>query len=206
VLAADPRANIVVAGDLNDYQFSPALRTLTDGATLTDLITTLPADEQYTYVYNGISQVLDHILVSSPLSSAGGDAVEYQVVHVNSEFSNQASDHDPQVVRIRPVAHQLIGTLTVTPNPVRVRDTVTIRLAGWSPNTALTVDLDGDPIGQVTTDGNGAASLSFTVDKRAAGTHTVTATDPDGGSSSAEFVATKKNCPPTASSEHTCLG
>ncbi len=207
VLAADPRANIVVAGDLNDYQFSPALQTLTDdGATLTDLITTLPADEQYIYVYNGISQVLDHILVSTPLSSAGGNTVEYQVVHVNSEFSNQASDHDPQVVRIRPVAHQLIGTVTVTPNPVRVRDSVTIRLAGWSPDTDLTVDLDGDRIGQVTSDGGGAASLRLTIDKKAAGTHTVTATNPDGGSSSAEFVATKKNCPPTANSEHACLG
>jgi hypothetical protein len=26
----------------------------------------------------------------------------YQVVHVNAEFANQASDHDPQVVDIKP--------------------------------------------------------------------------------------------------------
>ena len=106
VLAADPRANIVVAGDFNDYQFSPSMQTLSDnGATLTDLISTLPADQQYTYVYNGISQVLDHIFVSTPLSSAGSTAVSYDVIHVNSEFGSQASDHDPQVVRIRPVMH-----------------------------------------------------------------------------------------------------
>ena len=56
---------MVLAGDFNDYQFSRPMQTLTDnGATLTDLITTLPADQQYTYVFNGISQVLDHIFVS----------------------------------------------------------------------------------------------------------------------------------------------
>jgi hypothetical protein len=28
--------------------------------------------------------------------------VQYQVVHINSEFTNQTSDHDPQVVRLTP--------------------------------------------------------------------------------------------------------
>ncbi|HVX46953.1 MAG TPA: endonuclease/exonuclease/phosphatase family protein, partial [Mycobacteriales bacterium] len=98
ILNVDQHANVVVAGDLNDYQFSPALKTLTgSGRTLTDLVTTLPVDQQYTYVYNGVSQVLDHILVSPAVSD-----VDYQVVHINSEFSDQVSDHDPQVVRIRP--------------------------------------------------------------------------------------------------------
>jgi hypothetical protein len=27
-------------------------------------------------------------------------AVQYQVVHVNSEYANQVSDHDPQLVRV----------------------------------------------------------------------------------------------------------
>jgi endonuclease/exonuclease/phosphatase family metal-dependent hydrolase len=48
-------------------------------------------------VFNGVSQVLDHILVTSGL---GG--VQYQVVHVNAEYADQVSDHDPQVVRVRP--------------------------------------------------------------------------------------------------------
>ena len=64
---------------------------------LTDLITTLPANQQYTYDFDGVSEVLDHILVSQ-----GHQEVDYQVVHVNSEFANQASDHDPQVVDIKP--------------------------------------------------------------------------------------------------------
>ncbi|MCU1503592.1 MAG: Endonuclease/exonuclease/phosphatase, partial [Ilumatobacteraceae bacterium] len=98
VLAADPDANIVLAGDFNDYQFSGPIMTLTDnGMTLTDLINTLPVNERYTYNFNGISQVLDHIFVSKPITD-----VQYDVIHINSEFAAQASDHDPQVARIRP--------------------------------------------------------------------------------------------------------
>jgi hypothetical protein len=28
--------------------------------------------------------------------------VQYQVVHINAEYTYQASDHDPQVVRVSP--------------------------------------------------------------------------------------------------------
>jgi hypothetical protein len=104
LLAVDKSAQVVVVGDLNDYQFSPALAALRTGtadgsgpAILTDLITGLPTDQQYTYVYDGVSQVLDHILVTPRVRG-----VQYQVVHVNSEFHDQVSDHDPQVVDIRP--------------------------------------------------------------------------------------------------------
>jgi len=61
-LAVDRKANVVVLGDLNDYQFSPALSVLRiDRA-----------------VFNGVSQVLDHILVTPGVRG------------------------DPQVVRLRP--------------------------------------------------------------------------------------------------------
>jgi predicted extracellular nuclease len=96
LLAADRKAKVVVLGDLNDYQFSKPLATLTSGGVLTDLINTLPADERYSYVYDGNSQTLDHILVSPGIKK-----FEYQVVHINAEFSDQTSDHDPQVVRFK---------------------------------------------------------------------------------------------------------
>ncbi|MBW8088976.1 endonuclease/exonuclease/phosphatase family protein [Streptomyces hygroscopicus subsp. hygroscopicus] len=98
LLNADPKAAVVVAGDLNDYQFSPALAELTKGGVLTDLVTRLPKDERYGYVYNGNSQVLDHILTSRALSRRA----DYDIVHLNAEFADQSSDHDPQVVRVRP--------------------------------------------------------------------------------------------------------
>ncbi len=102
VLKINKQATVVVAGDLNDYQFSPTLQVLKTGTAapkgkeiLTDLITTLPTNQQYTYVYDGISQTLDHLLVT-----AGAGKVKYQVVHINAEFTSQTSDHDPQLVRI----------------------------------------------------------------------------------------------------------
>jgi predicted extracellular nuclease len=97
LLTADRNANIVVAGDLNDYPFSPAVRTLTAGGALKDLIASVPEAERYSYVFEGQSQVLDHILASK-----APRGVDYDVVHINAEFADQASDHDPQVVRFRP--------------------------------------------------------------------------------------------------------
>ncbi|MET7763807.1 endonuclease/exonuclease/phosphatase family protein [Streptomyces sp. NPDC005393] len=97
LLATDPKAAVVVAGDLNDYQFSPALADLTQGGVLTDLVTGVPRAERYGYVYSGNSQVLDHILTSRALRRP-----DYDIVHINAEFSDQSSDHDPQVVRVRP--------------------------------------------------------------------------------------------------------
>jgi uncharacterized protein len=104
ILDVDRRADVVVLGDLNDFQFSPAIASLKTGTAdgsgpsiLTDLIAALPENQQYTYVFNGVSQVLDHILVTP-----GVGGVQYQVVHVNAEYTNQASDHDPQVVRLKP--------------------------------------------------------------------------------------------------------
>ncbi|MEU6610063.1 endonuclease/exonuclease/phosphatase family protein [Streptomyces shenzhenensis] len=97
LLAVQPSARVVVLGDLNDYEFSGTLSTLTAGTGLTDLPGTLPAGERYTYVYQGNSQVLDHILTSPSLSS-----YDYDIVHVNAEFADKASDHDPQIVRLLP--------------------------------------------------------------------------------------------------------
>ena len=81
-------------GDFNDFEFSPPLAVL-KGVGLSPLIETLPPTERYTYVYEGNSQALDHILVSPPLL----DGVHFDVVHVNAEFMIQTSDHDPSVAR-----------------------------------------------------------------------------------------------------------
>ncbi|MEW9899449.1 lamin tail domain-containing protein [Chitinivorax sp. PXF-14] len=95
LLAADAQAKVVVLGDLNDFEFSTAVGTLKQ-AGLHDLVETLPAAERYTYVFEGNAQVLDHILISDALASKA----EYDVVHVNSEFADQASDHEPEVARL----------------------------------------------------------------------------------------------------------
>jgi predicted extracellular nuclease len=99
LLAVDARAEIVVLGDLNDFTFSAPLQTLAAGGALSIQLDTLPPAERYGYVFDGNSQALDHILVSKSIT----DPV-YDVVHINAEFADQASDHDPQVVRFVPGA------------------------------------------------------------------------------------------------------
>ncbi|MEV0807223.1 endonuclease/exonuclease/phosphatase family protein [Micromonospora sp. NPDC050200] len=96
ILSVQPTARVVVLGDINDFEFSTTMANLVSGTSLTDLVTTLPAGERYSYVYDGNSQVLDHICISSSFT-----AYDYDVLHVNAEFADRASDHDPQVVRVR---------------------------------------------------------------------------------------------------------
>jgi predicted extracellular nuclease len=95
ILAINPNANVVVAGDLNDFEFSNPVSIL-ESAGLTSLIETLPQNERYTYNFEGNAQTLDHILVSNNLL---GKLDAYDVVHINSEFTEQDSDHDPSVAR-----------------------------------------------------------------------------------------------------------
>lgn len=97
VLAVERQARVVVLGDINDFEFSPTTRALTDGGALRSAVRQLPPAERYTYVFQGGSQVLDQTLVSP-----GIRRFDYDIVHTNAEFAEQISDHDPQVLRFRP--------------------------------------------------------------------------------------------------------
>lgn len=95
--AGDPDVKVVLLGDLNDFQFSAPLGVL-EAAGLANLTESLPENERYSYVYDGNSQALDHILVSLNLLPGA----EYDVLHLNSEFAAadpaRVSDHDPLLV------------------------------------------------------------------------------------------------------------
>ncbi len=132
VFAVDANSEVVVLGDLNDFEFSNPLMIL-KGAPMNDLIETLPANERYTYVFEGNSQTLDHILVSDSLLGAS----HTDVVHVNSEFWDQASDHEPQVARLALPAALMFASRMPAANA-----------NGWN-NTDVTVSFDcvtGDPL------------------------------------------------------------
>ena len=98
LLADDANANIVTLGDLNEFEFiSPVDEIL--GSDLTNLIDDIPEDERYSFIFQGNSQQLDHILVSDSLVTGA----EVDIVHVNSEFAEtpqRASDHDPVLARL----------------------------------------------------------------------------------------------------------
>ncbi|WP_438448042.1 5'-nucleotidase C-terminal domain-containing protein [Gorillibacterium sp. sgz5001074] len=98
VLAANPEANIVALGDLNDFQFTQTVTRL-KGQELDDLIDKLPLNERYTYTFDGNAQVLDHILVSKKLTPM--TAVD--IVHLNADFPHsrgRVSDHDAVLAQL----------------------------------------------------------------------------------------------------------
>jgi len=136
-LTSNPDANIVVVGDFNEFEFISPLNILEQS--LTNLTETLPENERYTFIFDGNSQSLDHILVSSNLAS---DA-EFDIVHVNTEFAatnQRASDHDPLLTR-----------LTLAPAnmaPVANNDTATLDLdTGETTSKINVLANDSDPDG-----------------------------------------------------------
>jgi predicted extracellular nuclease len=103
LIRTDPQAHVVALGDMNTFEFTNDLTEILPGeggSILVNLMPRLP-DDRYTYIFEGNSQVLDHIIVSRNLS--GG--AEVDVVHVNVDFPNlteqRASDHEPVVARIK---------------------------------------------------------------------------------------------------------
>ncbi|MFH8695872.1 endonuclease/exonuclease/phosphatase family protein [Streptomyces chartreusis] len=100
VLDTQKNADVIALGDINDFEFSDTVKILEGDGELWSAIKSLPKSERYSYVYQGNAQTLDQILVS-PSIRRGCD-FEYDSVHVNAEFNDQISDHDPQVLRFRP--------------------------------------------------------------------------------------------------------
>ncbi|MFI6487885.1 endonuclease/exonuclease/phosphatase family protein [Streptomyces sp. NPDC050564] len=100
ILKAQKNADVITLGDMNDFEFSDTTKILEGDGELWSAIKSLPKSERYTYDYQGNQQVLDQILVSPSIRE--GCDFDYDSVHINSEFSDQISDHDPQVLRFRP--------------------------------------------------------------------------------------------------------
>lgn len=110
LLAGNATANIVVAGDFNDFGNEEPLRVLTGqldyngtavstGAgpqVLQNLNLLLPREERFSYIFDGNAQQLDHILVSNALA----DGAQFDIVHRNTLFGEVNSDHDALVASI----------------------------------------------------------------------------------------------------------
>ena len=76
----------------------------------------LPDLNRYTYIFNGGSQVLDHILVTESMVE---DLAEIRPIRLNANYAYPAlvdpesvqhsSDHDPVLMRVRPDKAAWIG-------------------------------------------------------------------------------------------------
>ncbi|MEH7382274.1 5'-nucleotidase C-terminal domain-containing protein [Bacillus sp. JJ1533] len=98
IKADNPDANIVSVGDYNDYQFSDAMKIF-EGELMTNMINHVEQSDRYTYLFQGNSQVLDHIVVSNNLVRS----TEIDILHINADFTDmagRASDHDPVMVQV----------------------------------------------------------------------------------------------------------
>lgn len=101
----DPDGHIIVMGDLNSFVDTPPLQTLEE-AGLIHVYEFLGPEEQwpYSYIFQGATQTLDHILASEGLYT---HIVLVDALHINADFpimdledtsARHVSDHDPLVV------------------------------------------------------------------------------------------------------------
>ena len=103
LLAADPNANVAVLGDLNTFEFTNDISEILVGTgserVLTNLVDGLTDDNVYSFIFEGNSQILDHVLVSDNLLPGA----ELDIVGVNLDFprvdDTVGSDHDPLLAR-----------------------------------------------------------------------------------------------------------
>jgi predicted extracellular nuclease len=104
LLSQDGEARVVVLGDFNTFEFTDDLTEILPGKgkkILFNLLEGVRDDNRYSYIFEGNSQVLDHIFVTRNMTAQ----TELDIVHVNVDFprvdESVASDHEPLVTRLR---------------------------------------------------------------------------------------------------------
>ena len=124
--------NVLVAGDLNDFEFSTPLATLTQGGVLTNLWYDAPAGLAYSYKFNGHLQTLDHIVVTAGLKSRLKDM---RYVHFDNDVFERTptdgtgiSDHDPPLATF-----EAFGASTSVPGDVSGTVPATLALTLGTP-------------------------------------------------------------------------
>jgi len=153
---ADPDRAITVLGDFNAFEFNDgltdAMNVVTgtptpdnetavagDGVDLVDpdllnLYIEEPADQRYSFVFDGNAQSLDHILINQALGAAAADVTldharinaDYPEVNRNDANSpSRLSDHDPAIVYIATAVADLSVVVEADPADVDVGGTMT---------------------------------------------------------------------------------
>ncbi|WP_309091862.1 Ig-like domain-containing protein, partial [Phenylobacterium sp.] len=109
---ANPDRHVAVMGDFNGFQFEESLTLLEQGGLFTNLSWKLEAGDRYSYIFEGNSQQIDHMLVTSELYENG----EFDLVHLNTgKGGTQPSDHDP-----------VLGRFLINTGPTAVADAASV--------------------------------------------------------------------------------
>lgn len=154
--------NVLVAGDLNDFEFSTPLATLTQGNVLSNLWHDVTPGLAYSYKFNGHLQTLDHILVTAGMKTRLTD-VRY--VHFDNDVYERTptdgtgiSDHDPPLATFS-IAE---GTSVSAPGGVSGNVPQTLALALGAPAVlgtfvpGVSADYTGSMVAEVTSTGEDA--------------------------------------------------
>jgi hypothetical protein len=102
LLDQEPEAYLAVIGDLNSYLYSPPIDELREVG-LRHVFEILPEEDRYTYIFEGVSQTIDHIMVTPSLWDR---LIRVGVLHTDADYPppdpedtspERKSDHDPVV-------------------------------------------------------------------------------------------------------------
>ena len=171
--------NLIVVGDFNAFQFSDGYVDVLSqlqgtnslgseysvqsivNPPLTNISTSGPASEHYSFVFQGSAQMLDHCLSTeleglevSEFAFARGNADAASAYFLNPNLTTRSSDHDGFVLYLRPEA-PIINSTTVAadeaewriPNPLRNGSTVSIP-DDWTLTQLQLYSVDGQLIKQ----------------------------------------------------------
>jgi predicted extracellular nuclease len=106
ILAVEPEAQVVVLGDLNSFYDSPPLDRLRQAGLRHVYEFTAPY-QPYSYIYQGESETLDHILLTPSLYA---HLVRVEALHIDADYpppipgdesAQRVSDHDPVIAVFR---------------------------------------------------------------------------------------------------------
>ncbi len=137
--------NVLVAGDLNDFEYSPSLTRLQQGGTLSDLWNKDLPGGAYSYKFDGHLQTLDHITVTAGLKSRVSDM---RYIHLDNDVYERRpadgtgiSDHDPPLATF-----DIVPTSTSATGDISGSVPATLALALGAPATfgAFTPGVDKD--------------------------------------------------------------
>ena len=117
--AAYPNPNLLILGDLNDLPDSQPIAELLHLG-LENLTWRTPRPYRYSYIYQGVSQVMDYAFW---LPKTDLIPLEIVPIHINADFPyaltsdgttlHRSSDHDPLLLNLVSIPHRIYLPLTV---------------------------------------------------------------------------------------------
>lgn len=235
--AADPNERIISLGDYNSFQFNDGyvdvIGTIKGTPTpadqvvlasndlvnpdLIDLVDSAPADQRYSFMFDGNAQELDHVLISqnllgraNGLQYARNDADFPETYRSDPNRSERISDHDP-IVAYFAIPSETQTSVASSPNPSVLNQTVTFTATVTSGGSAITEGTvtfkEGTTVlaGPVSLDNNGQAS--FSTSGLSIESHTITAqySSSNNFNSSSGSIGQTVNSRPTTTSVSSSL-